>query len=72
LGYDIDAQGSKLWVNEAETARVRAIFALFLELRTLRSVVRELDRRGWRTKRWRTQPELPEGFAWYRFLPGRI
>jgi site-specific DNA recombinase len=34
---------------------VRAIFALFLEHQTLRAVLRELDRRGWRTKRWRTR-----------------
>jgi site-specific DNA recombinase len=55
LGYDVDAKSSKLRVNEPEAARVRAIFALFLEHRALRSVVRELDRRGWRTKRWRTR-----------------
>jgi site-specific DNA recombinase len=55
LGYDIDTKSSKLRVNEAEAARVRAIFALFLEHRALRSVLRELDRRGWRTKRWRTR-----------------
>jgi site-specific DNA recombinase len=55
LGYDIDAKSSKLRVNEAEAARVRAIFALFLEHRALRSVLRELDRRGWRTKHWRTR-----------------
>src|SRR5262249_57555132 len=54
LGYDIDPRGSKLRVNDAEAARVRAIFALYLEYQTLRPVVRELDRRGWRTKRWRT------------------
>jgi site-specific DNA recombinase len=55
LGYDVDAKGSKLRVNESEAARVRAIFALFLEHRALQSVVRELDGRGWRTKRWRTR-----------------
>jgi site-specific DNA recombinase len=55
LGYDVDAKTSKLRVNEAEAARVRAIFALFLEHQSLRSVLRELDRRGWRTKRWRTR-----------------
>jgi site-specific DNA recombinase len=55
LGYDVDSKSSKLRVNEAEAARVRAIFALFLEQRTLRSVLRELGRRGWRTKRWRTR-----------------
>jgi site-specific DNA recombinase len=55
LGYDVDAKSLRLRVNETEAARVRAIFTLFLEQRTLRSVVRELDRRGWRTKRWRTR-----------------
>jgi site-specific DNA recombinase len=55
LGYDVDAKGAKLRVNEAEAVRVRAIFALFLEHQTLRSVLRELDQRGWRTIRWRTR-----------------
>jgi site-specific DNA recombinase len=55
LGYDVDPRGSKLRVNEAEAARVRAIFALYLEYQALLPVVRELDRRGWRTKRWRTR-----------------
>jgi site-specific DNA recombinase len=55
LGYDVDAKSAKLRVNEAEAGRVRAIFALFLEHRALRSVLRQLDRRGWRTKRWRTR-----------------
>jgi site-specific DNA recombinase len=55
LGYDIDPQGSKLRVNDVEAARVRAIFALYLECRALLPVLRELDRRGWRTKRWRTR-----------------
>ena len=55
LGYDIDPQGSKLRVNDAEAARVRAIIALYLEYQALSPVLRELDRRGWRTKRWRTR-----------------
>jgi site-specific DNA recombinase len=55
LGYDIDPQGSKLRVNDTEAARVRAIFALYLQYQALLPVVRELDRRGWRTKRWRTR-----------------
>jgi site-specific DNA recombinase len=61
LGYDVDTKGSKLRVNEAEAARVRAIFALFLEHPALRSVLRELDRRGWRTKRWRTRKGYERG-----------
>jgi site-specific DNA recombinase len=55
LGYDIDPRGSKLRINETEAARVRAIFALYLEYQALGPVLRELDRRGWRSKRWRTR-----------------
>ncbi len=55
LGYDIDATASKLIVNDGEAAHVRAIFGLFLEHQGLRAVIQELDRRGWRTKRWTTR-----------------
>ena len=50
LGYDVEARTKKLVVNEAEAARVRAIFALYLELRGLLPVVEELVRRGWCNK----------------------
>jgi site-specific DNA recombinase len=33
LGYDVDAGGGRLVVNEEEAERVRAIFALFEEHR---------------------------------------
>jgi site-specific DNA recombinase len=39
-----------LVVNEAEAERVRAIFALYLELKDLLPVVQELDGRGWVNK----------------------
>jgi site-specific DNA recombinase len=55
LGYDIDPKGSKLRINDDEAVRVQAIFALYLKYQALLPVVRELDRRGWRTKRWRTR-----------------
>src|SRR5262249_40033345 len=55
LGYDVDPKGSKLRVNDTEAARVRAIFALYLEYQALLPVIRELNRPGWRTKRWRTR-----------------
>src|SRR6516164_8138132 len=55
LGYDIEPNTSRLLVNTAEAARVRAIFALYREYQALRPVVQELERRGWRTKRWRTR-----------------
>ncbi len=55
LGYDVEPKTSRLLVNKAEAARVRAIFALYREHQALRPVLRELERRGWRTKRWRTR-----------------
>src|SRR5438477_7670074 len=39
LGYDVDARTKKLVVNDEEAARVRAIFALYLEHRGLLRVV---------------------------------
>ena len=51
LGYDVDPEGGRLVVNPDEAERVRAIFDLYLERRSLLGVVQELDRRGWRTKR---------------------
>jgi site-specific DNA recombinase len=50
LGYDVDARSKKLVVNEVEAARVRAIFALYLEYRSLLPVVEDLGWRGWCTK----------------------
>jgi Recombinase zinc beta ribbon domain/Recombinase len=42
-------------VNQEEAGRVRAIFTLYLEHRGLIPVVQELERRGWRNKRWQTR-----------------
>ena len=55
LGYDVQPRSSKLVVNAAEAQRVRAIFALYLEHEGWVPVLAELQRRGWRTKRWRTR-----------------
>jgi len=55
LGFDLDPCKTRLVVNPKEAVRVRAIFALYLELGGLLPVVRELKRRRWRTKRWRTR-----------------
>jgi len=55
LGYDVDPGGGRLIVNEKEADQVRAIYELYLEYRALLPVVQELDRRGWRTKRWITK-----------------
>jgi site-specific DNA recombinase len=54
LGYDLDTSSKKLVINEDEAARVRAIFALYLQDRGLLPVLEDLNRRGWRTKQTRT------------------
>lgn len=43
LGYDVAADGGKLVVNEGEAQQVRAIFALYLEHKSLLSVLRHLQ-----------------------------
>jgi len=53
LGYDV--HNMKLVINEEEARRVRAIFELYEQRQSLREVVAELQRRGWRNKRWRTR-----------------
>jgi site-specific DNA recombinase len=55
LGYDVEPRSSKLVVNAAEARRVRAIFTLYLQHEGLLPVLAELQRRGWRNKRWRTR-----------------
>ncbi len=55
LGYDIDPQTRRLVVHPQEAERVRAIFALYQELKGLIPTIRELARRGWVTKRWTTR-----------------
>src|SRR5258707_10214787 len=55
LGYDIADTGGKLVVNPEEARRVRAMFALYLERRSLNAVVAELESLQWTTKRWRTR-----------------
>lgn len=61
LGYDIDPRGFKLVVNEAEAERVRAIFDLYLASNGLVEAATELDRRGWRNKRWTTRKGVERG-----------
>ncbi len=53
LGYD--TRDTRLVVNEAEAERVRAIFQLYLDHRSMITVVNELMDRGWRNKGWTTR-----------------
>jgi site-specific DNA recombinase len=52
LGYDIDPKGGRLIVNISEAERVREIFTLYLQQRSLLKVVQELSTRSWTTKSW--------------------
>jgi len=70
LGYDIDPRGSRLLVNEDEAFQVRTIFRLYLDYNALTPVVREADRRGWRTKHWVTNVGAAHGGN--RFTKGRL
>jgi site-specific DNA recombinase len=55
LGYDVDRTVPRLVVNSKEAVRVRSIFDLYVKYQGLLPVVRELARRGWRTKVWVTR-----------------
>jgi hypothetical protein len=55
LGYDVAADGGKLVVNEAEAQQVRAIFALYLEHKSLLSVLSHVQQQLWTTKQWTTK-----------------
>ncbi|MCU1274535.1 MAG: Resolvase, N-terminal domain [Bryobacterales bacterium] len=52
LGYDIHPAGGRLVVNEQEAERVRAIFALFEEHRSVLLTLTAIEQRGWRLKSW--------------------
>jgi site-specific DNA recombinase len=59
LGYTVE--NTKLVVDETEAAQVRQIFDLYLEYQALLPTVKELNRRGWMTKRWVTKKGTTKG-----------
>jgi site-specific DNA recombinase len=59
LGYDVVA--TKLVVVPDEAEQVRQVFGLYLESDGLIPVVQELERRGWRNKRWTTKKGIERG-----------
>jgi site-specific DNA recombinase len=61
LGYDIDPGGGRLLVNPVEAQQVRATFDLFIEKRSLRETLCELNGRGWTSKSWSTRGGTPHG-----------
>jgi site-specific DNA recombinase len=68
LGYDL--QDRRLAVNKAEAETVRLIFKLYLELKTLRRVREELDRRSIASKQWVSRGNVRHGG--YRFGRGAL
>jgi len=58
LGYDVDPRGGRLVINEKEAQKVREIFELYRQHRSLPQVVAELARRGWTTKSWSSKRGL--------------
>ena len=57
LGYNIasNANGGRVTVNEDEAAQVRQTYELYLQHGSMMPTLREIDRRGWRTKAWTTR-----------------
>jgi site-specific DNA recombinase len=55
LGYDIDREAKRLVVNDEEARLVIEVFELYAKRQSIIEVVRELDRRGIRTKSWTTK-----------------
>jgi site-specific DNA recombinase len=54
-------KGGRLIVNQREAERVRAIFRLYLDHKALIPVVRELEHKGWTTKKWTTKKGRERG-----------
>jgi site-specific DNA recombinase len=52
LGYDLVPGEQRLEINPVEAERVRDIFRLYLEKESVLCAARELNARGWTTKRW--------------------
>ncbi len=61
LGFDVDPRGGRLLVNEAEAARVRAIYEIYLDRESLIATIAELDARGWTNKQWTTRKGRESG-----------
>jgi site-specific DNA recombinase len=52
LGYDVDSSGGRLIINKEEAERVRSIFALFEQHRSILATLGEIQRLNWRLKSW--------------------
>jgi site-specific DNA recombinase len=57
LGYDRHPEGRRLVVNAEEAERVRALFDLYIETKSLVEVVGIANERGWTTKTWTSKKD---------------
>jgi hypothetical protein len=60
LGYDVAPGGGRLIVNNEEAERVRAIFALYLECRSVDQTFAAVQVRGWRNKHRTAETDTPQ------------
>lgn len=63
MGYNTTKEAGVIEVNEVEAIRVRQIFELYLELRSVKATVLELRQRGWNNKKWVTKQGKVTGGA---------
>jgi site-specific DNA recombinase len=63
LGYDIlrTPGGSRLVINADEAERVRYIFQLYLDCKSVMATLRQLDQLGWVNKVWTTKKDIQRG-----------
>ena len=54
LGYDVAPGGGRLIVNNEEAQRVRAVFARYLDCRSVDELLAVVQAQGWANKHWRT------------------
>ncbi len=77
FGYDVDREAKKLIVNEDEASLVKHIFRRFCLLGSAKTMAKELNDQGYKTKTWLTKKgALHEGKPWntghiYRLLNNR-
>jgi site-specific DNA recombinase len=60
LGYDVAPGGGRLVVNNEEAERVRAIFTLYLEYRSVEKALAAVQAQGWRNKHRTAETDTPQ------------
>ena len=57
LGYELAAEGGRLIVHQEQAAQVRALFDLYVQCGSVGALLRTVQQRGWRNRRWRRNGE---------------